>query len=67
MVFEDIMLVVGLVANCTGALVDNVIILAGGGRVTGGGRVLICGLVIVACVTKCSGFVGLSGASLKKL
>lgn len=64
MVFEDTKLVVGLVAICTGALVDIVIILAGGGRVTGGGRVLTDGLVIVACVTKCSGFEGFSGASL---
>jgi len=34
-----------LVATCIGALVDNVMILAGGGRVAEGGRVFIGGLV----------------------
>lgn len=54
-----------MVANCTGALVDSVIILAGGGRVAVGGRLLVGGLVTVACVTKCSGFEGFSAASLE--
>jgi len=53
-----------LVATCIGALVDNVIILAGGGRVGEGGRVFIGGLVTVVWVTKCSGFEGFSGTCL---
>lgn len=45
-------LIVGLVASCNGALVDIVIMLAGGGLVAGGGRVMIVGgLVTVDCVT----------------
>lgn len=64
--FKDTaVLIVGLVASCTGALVDNVIMFAGGGRAVVGGRVFIGGRVTVACVTKCSGFVGFSAASLK--
>lgn len=52
-ILEDIaVLIVGLVTNCTGALVDSVIIFAGGGRVAAGGRVFIGGRVTVACVTK---------------
>lgn len=52
-ILEDTaVLIVGLVTNCTGALVDNVIILAGGGRVAAGGRVFIGGRVTGACVTK---------------
>lgn len=57
-------LIVGLVATCTGAFVDNVIILAGGGRVAGGGLVFVGGLVTAVCVTKCSGFEGFSGTGL---
>lgn len=60
---EDTKLVVGLVANCIGAFVETVIMLAGGGRV-GGGRVIIGGLVTVACVTTYSGFTGFSGVNL---
>lgn len=44
--------IVGLVASCIGALVDNVMTWAGGGLVGVGGRVFIGGLVTVACVTK---------------
>jgi hypothetical protein len=45
-------LIVGLVASCNGALVDIVMILAGGGLVADGGRVLMAsGLVTVDCVT----------------
>lgn len=60
----DTKLVVGLVANCNGAFVDIVMMLGGGGRVAVGGLVIIGGLVTVACVTKCSGFVGFSAAIL---
>lgn len=60
---EDTKFVVGLVAICIGAFVDIVIMLAGGGRVAGG-RVIIVGLVTVACVTIYSGFRGFSGINL---
>lgn len=63
-VLEDTKFIVGFVASCIGALVDIVMIFAGGGLVAAGGRIF-GGLVIVACVSKCSGFDGFSGLKMK--